>query len=66
MKYEYRTVAFKTQLTRKDTANAISRQIEEIIDEHARNGWEFDCIDDVGVSINPGCIASRTTESILF
>jgi hypothetical protein len=58
MSYEYKAIPFKAQLSRKDTANAIATQLENLINDQAIDGWEFDCLDDVGVSIEPGCISA--------
>ena len=31
--------------------------LESVVNEHSSEGWEFCRVDEVGVRVNPGCLA---------
>jgi len=64
MRYEYRVVPFLGQLKREiadmETARKVSEQLQAVIDEHSKQGWEFYRVDKVNIQIAPGCLGSLT------
>jgi hypothetical protein len=42
----------------KDNAQAVSVQLQKIIDENTKDGWEFYSIEKIGILTKPGCLAS--------
>lgn len=61
-KYEYRVVPFIGQLKQgvfsRENATKVSEQLGALINEQAKDGWEFYRIDHVNVAVQPGCLAS--------
>lgn len=57
---QYKTVAGPVGLTiaRKDSYKAAVRQYADIINREAVDGWKLDCIQEIPVTKNKGCIAS--------
>lgn len=37
--------------------NEAAAYLESIVNANARDGWEFYRVDEIGVSVKPGCIA---------
>lgn len=38
--------------------NEAAAYLEAVVNEQARNGWEFHRVDPIGVQVRPGCLAS--------
>jgi hypothetical protein len=59
--WEYKVVPFvgqlKSGLFSTQNATQVSGQLESLINEHARQGWELVTINDVSIQITPGCLA---------
>ena len=57
---QYKTVAGPVGLTitRKESYADAVKQYAAIIDREAVGGWELDCIQQIPVTRNPGCLAS--------
>lgn len=57
---QYKTVAGPVGLTisRKDSYSEAVRQYADIINREAVGGWKLDCIQEIPVTKNNGCIAS--------
>ena len=60
--YEYRVVPFVGQLKRGvfnvENANKVSEQLQDVINKHSKQGWEFYCVDKIDIQVNPGCLAA--------
>lgn len=41
----------------KENASTVSAQLQALIGQHAREGWELQGIEKVGIEVQPGCIA---------
>jgi hypothetical protein len=41
-----------------ENAETVSRQLQSLIDQHSRRGWEFHNIAKVDIEVAPGCLAS--------
>lgn len=70
---EYRVVPFigeiKNGIFVSQDARAVAEQLQDVINEHARRGWEFHGLEKVDVAVTPGCLASlfgATTSVITF
>jgi hypothetical protein len=63
MKYEYRVLPFIGQMKSGlfgvvvQSAGEVSKQLESLINQQAREGWEFVTLNDVNIEIKPGCLA---------
>lgn len=59
---EYLAVPFIGQIKHgffsSQDARAVSEQLQAVINEHARRGWEFHSLQKVDVAVTPGCLAS--------
>lgn len=56
---QYKTVAGPVGLTigKKDSYSDAVRQYADIINREAATGWKLDCIQEIPVTKNNGCIA---------
>ena len=68
---QYKTVAGPVGLTiaKKDSYSDAVRQYADIINRETAGGWKLDCIQEVPVTKNNGCIASlagNATTTITF
>ncbi len=57
MSFQYRVIPFIGKINNKQSAVDVSDQLEKIINEGAKEGWEFDQLNDVNIEVQPGCIA---------
>lgn len=57
---QYKTVAGPVGLTisQKDSYEEAVRQYADIINREAVGGWKLDCIQEIPVTKNAGCLAS--------
>jgi predicted metalloprotease len=53
----YRVIPFRGKIKGKQSAGDVSNQLEEIINERAKEGWEFDQLSSVNIEVQPGCLA---------
>lgn len=60
--YEYNVVPFIGQIKKgvvnTETAGTVSKQLRDLINPMAMQGWEFYRIDKVDIQVKPGCLAS--------
>jgi len=60
MRYEYRMVQIPPNVSvaaKKHKGNEAAAYLQEVVDTHAQDGWEFYRIDSIGVETTPGCLA---------
>mgnify|MGYP005815326331 CR=1 FL=1 len=57
MAYKYRVMPFIGKIKSKGSAVEVSNQLEMLINEGAREGWEFDQLNNVNIQVAPGCLA---------
>lgn len=60
MRYQYRMVQLAPIVTiehGKQKGNEAALYLQNIVDDHAKQGWEFYRIDTIGVAEKPGCLA---------
>lgn len=57
MTYEYRVVSFIGSTKSRDSASAVSGQLETLINREAADGWEFVTLGNVNIEVSPGCLA---------
>ena len=60
--YEYKVVPFIGHLKSGffgsvEDASEVSKQLETLLQQQARVGWEFVTVNDVNIEIRPGCLA---------
>lgn len=59
--YSYKVVPFignlKKDVFTVENAQKVSDQLQQLINAHAQQGWEFYRIDAVQIQISPGCLA---------
>lgn len=53
----YKVVPFMGQIKSGASAKEVSAQLENIINSHASQGWDFCSVDSVNITIRPGCLA---------
>lgn len=58
MRYEYLVVPFQGQIKGSGTPQEVSKQLQDIINQHATQGWEFYTLNDVNIQVAPGCLGS--------
>jgi hypothetical protein len=57
MSYKYRVIPFIGKIKGNQNAVDVSNQLEAIIDEGVKEGWEFDQLNNVNIEVQPGCLA---------
>lgn len=57
IKSEYKVVPFIGRLQSGQNAEEVSNQLQAVIDQHSKQGWEFHTLNDVNIEVRPGCLA---------
>ncbi len=59
----YKVVPFTARITQKDTSTTVSEQVQQIIDLHAKQGWQYVSLESVQTSVAPsaGCFGLGAT-----
>ncbi|PIQ13392.1 MAG: hypothetical protein COZ23_05770 [Hydrogenophilales bacterium CG_4_10_14_3_um_filter_58_23] len=57
MSYKYRVMPFIGKIKSNQSAVEVSNQLEALINEGAREGWEFHQVNNVNIEVQPGCLA---------
>jgi hypothetical protein len=59
MARQYTTKPFNPSVKEKQaTGDEIARQLADLINEGATNGWTFDSYQSVQTTVNPGCLGA--------
>lgn len=53
----YRVMPFIGKIKSNQTAADVSNQLESLINEGAREGWQFEQVNNVNIEVQPGCLA---------
>jgi hypothetical protein len=57
-RYEYQVVPFQGQIKSGGSAQEVSVQLQNLVNQYATQGWELFIIQDVKIQVTPGCLAS--------
>jgi len=61
MAYLYKVVpfsgSFKTGVLGREGPETASKQLEDVINSHVSQGWEFYSVSQINMLIKPGCLA---------
>lgn len=55
-RYQYHVVPFIGRIKSNQSANDVSAQLEDLINQYASKGWEFYQLNDVNIEVQPGCL----------
>jgi hypothetical protein len=55
--YSYKVVPFIGQIKSGQSAVEVSKQLQAIIDQAAKEGWEFYQLTNTNIEVQPGCLA---------
>ena len=55
--YEYRVEPFIGSIKESQNIKLVAEQLQSMINKGVSDGWEFDRIDTIQVSVAPGCLA---------
>lgn len=72
MSYQYKMIQVPQVISIKaknHQGGEAAAYLEEIVNEHAKSGWEFYRVDSIGVHTAPGCIGSlfgQTEQTIVY
>ena len=62
MAYQYKVVPFIGQIKggtfSTNNAQTVSSQLEAVIQEHAKQGWDYYSTEKIGIEVQPGCLGS--------
>lgn len=62
MAYRYTVYPFvgriKTGFFSTDNAATVSEQLKAVINDHAKEGWEFVSVEKIDIEVKPGCVGS--------
>ena len=53
----YRVMPFIGKIKSNQTAAEVSNQLEALINEGAKDGWQFAQVNNVNIEVQPGCLA---------
>jgi len=59
--YEYKMVQVPPNISvemKKHKGNEAAAYLEDVVNEYAEQGWEFQRIDTIGVELKPGCFGA--------
>ncbi|MFW6174790.1 MAG: DUF4177 domain-containing protein [Chloroflexota bacterium] len=58
MPYQYRMIQIPPNVSVQgsDQRTAVASYLQQLANEQAREGWEFQRVDAIGVQVNPGCL----------
>lgn len=54
----YAVVPFRPRIKEGEALKQVAAQLQELIQSNAANGWEYVRLEQITVSVNPGCLAS--------
>ncbi|WP_368640772.1 DUF4177 domain-containing protein [Castellaniella ginsengisoli] len=60
MKYTYKMIQIPPNISvdaKKHKGSEAAAYLQDEVNTQARNGWEFQRVDQIGVSLQPGCLA---------
>ncbi|QDU86635.1 hypothetical protein Pla163_37860 [Planctomycetes bacterium Pla163] len=60
--YTYKVVPFLGSLANRGKIGEVSKQLESLINEGARNGWEFHSVTTVALEVKPGCLGALLSQ----
>ena len=53
----YRVMPFIGKIKGNQSAADVSNQLEGLINEGAKEGWQFEQVNNVNIQVQPGCLA---------
>ncbi len=53
---KYRVIPFIGKVKGKQTSVDVSDQLETLLNEGAKEGWEFVQVNNVNIEVQPGCL----------
>ena len=56
--YEYKMVQIPPNISvdmKAHKGNEAAAYLEEVVNQHATDGWQFQRVDSIGVDLQPGC-----------
>ena len=69
-RYRYRILPFvgriQTGLFSSANAQMVSEQLQDVIDEQTRQGWDFYSLEKVNIEVQPGCIGGLLGQSASY
>jgi hypothetical protein len=67
--YQYKMIQVPPNievLAKQHRGNEAAAYLESIVNANARDGWEFYRVDEIGVSVRPGCLAGLLGQKEAF
>ena len=61
MGYEYKMVQIPPNISvaeKQHKGNEAAAYLEKIVNQYAKEGWEFHRVDPIGVALQPGCFGA--------
>ncbi len=61
--FKYKMVQIPPNITvqmKAHKGNEAAVYLENVVNKHASDGWEFQRIDSIGVQVQPGCMGATT------
>jgi hypothetical protein len=56
--WDYRVYPFIGELKENESVDRVRAQLQGVIDDHARRGWEFYSMGNVNIRVLPGCLGA--------
>lgn len=60
MKYTYKMVQIPPNISisaKQHKGGEAAVYLQDVVNEHADDGWEFQRVDQIGVNVKPGCLS---------
>ena len=67
--YQYKMIQVPPNIevqAKQHKGNEAAAYLENIVNSNARDGWEFYRVDEIGVSVKPGCLAGLLGQKAAF
>ena len=66
MSFQYKVVPFIGQISSKQTAADVAKQLESLINQQVTQGWEFYQLGDANIEVRPGCLSALLGSKVSY
>jgi hypothetical protein len=68
--YSYRVVPFIGKVSvgvfSKDGPHTVGNQLQAVIDDNVKGGWEFYSVEKISIEVQPGCLGMLSGRSVSY
>jgi hypothetical protein len=66
---QFKVVPFRSHVKSSDTAEKASQHLQEVINAHVKQGWQFHSLGQIHLIVHPGCLAGlfgQTASTVVY